>query len=116
MADGGSWDPARPGAAAPGEGAYSRAAGAAICARVAAGEHVRAICAEPGQPHRTTLANWARAHPEFGEAMADAQRHARCAERMADRAAADDYRQNNEKQTRKQEIGAEIIARKITGH
>ena len=91
MADGGTWDRAeagRPGAAAPGESVYSEALGEAICARVAAGESVRGICAEPGQPHRTTVQKWARMHPEFGEALQAAYRALRIGQRMRDRQAA----------------------------
>lgn len=76
---------ARPGAFAPGESVYSEAMGAEICRALAAGRSLRAVCAEPGRPHRATVQNWARAHPEFGEALRAAYRQARVSERMRDR-------------------------------
>jgi transposase-like protein len=67
---------------------YSEAAGAAIVGRVLAGESVRRICAEAGQPHRTTVANWRRAHPDFDEALIAAHMAKRVSQRMRDRAVA----------------------------
>ena len=49
---------------------YDRELGAAICRRVAAGESLRSICADPAMPTGKTVWNWARAHPEF-KAMKD---------------------------------------------
>lgn len=86
MADAGF--PARPGAAAPGRSVYSEDVGAAICARVAAGEGLRAICADVRLPHRTTVRNWAKAHPDFAVALAQAQATARAAWVRDDDAAA----------------------------
>ncbi|MBI1196453.1 MAG: hypothetical protein GC203_01165 [Phenylobacterium sp.] len=86
MADAGF--PARPGAAAPGRSVYSEDVGAAICARVAAGEGLRAICADVRLPHRTTVRNWAKAHPDFAVALAQAQATARAARVRDDDAAA----------------------------
>lgn len=83
-----AWDPARPGAAVRiGESVYSPALGEAVCARAAAGESLTAICETSGMPERHTLGNWARAYPEFGQALRAAMRRARAAERLADRAA-----------------------------
>ena len=87
MADGAEALPARPGACAPGASVYDGETAQAICARVAAGESLRAICREAGRPHRTTLAGWRLAHPEFAEALACAQATARLAARARNRAA-----------------------------
>jgi len=76
---------ARPGAVAPGESVYSEVVGAEICRALAAGRSLRAVCAEAGRPHRTTVRNWARAHPDFGAALGEAYRQARVSERMRDR-------------------------------
>lgn len=76
---------ARPGACAPGESVYSEEVGAEICRALAAGRSLRAVCAEPGRPHRTTVRNWARAHPDFGASLGEAYRQARVSERMRDR-------------------------------
>ena len=70
-----------------GRSAYSPALGEAVCARAARGESLTAICETSGMPDRHTLGNWARAHPEFGQALRAAMRSARAAERVADRAA-----------------------------
>ena len=88
MAGAQAWDPARPGAAAIGESVWSEELAAAICARVAAGEPLRKVCAEPGQPHRTTVRNWANARPEFAESLRAAYRHQRIGSRMRARQAA----------------------------
>jgi hypothetical protein len=64
---------------------YSEAVGAEICAAVAARRSLRAACAQPGWPHRTTVQNWAQAIPEFGEALRAAQREARVSARMRDK-------------------------------
>lgn len=77
--------PARPGHAVPGVSVYSEAVGAEVCAAVAAGRSLRAVCAEPGRPHRTTVRGWERAHPEFGEALRAAYCQARVSQRMRDR-------------------------------
>lgn len=76
---------ARPGAAAPGLSVYSEEMGAEICRAVVSGRSLMAACAEPGRPHRTTVRNWARSHPEFGEALREAYREARVSVRMRDR-------------------------------
>lgn len=44
---------------------YDTLLGAAICRRIAAGEAIRSICADPAMPTGKTIWNWARAHPEF---------------------------------------------------
>lgn len=55
-----------------------------IARRVAAGESVEAICAEPGMPHRATLARWTKTRPKLAEllrrAKASAGRGARSAQ------------------------------------
>lgn len=42
--------------------------------RVAAGEHLMAVCAEPGMPSYGSFYAWSRAEPEFAETLAAAQR------------------------------------------
>lgn len=63
------------GAAGAGRGAkargyvrYNAQLGREICARMAAGEPVTAICAQPGMPSADTVYGWARemADAEFG--------------------------------------------------
>src|SRR6185312_10147895 len=66
---------------------FSEALGVAICARLAAGEGLAEVLRDPGMPVQTTVANWARAYPEFGEALRAARRQARLAQRTADLAA-----------------------------
>jgi hypothetical protein len=83
--DGAGGGLARPGAAAPGLSVYSEEVGAEICAAVAAGLSLMQVCRAPGRPHRTTVANWRKAHPDFDEAMRAAFRQARVSERMRDR-------------------------------
>ena len=68
-----------------GESLYTPQVGAEICARVAAGESLTAICAEPGMPHRASIRNWRKAHPQFAEALWRAMRAARTAVRALDR-------------------------------
>ena len=46
---------------------YTDELGAAICERLARGESLRKMCAEPGYPDRHTIARWTREHPEFRE-------------------------------------------------
>ncbi|HEY0649911.1 hypothetical protein [Phenylobacterium sp.] len=79
------WDPRRPGAAALGESVWCEDVAAEIVAGVAAGRSVRAICAEPGRPHRTTVRRWAVAHPDFGAALFEARRQVMAAQRRKDR-------------------------------
>jgi hypothetical protein len=62
--------------------------GRAVCARVAAGESLRKIGAEAGWPTPQTVWHWANAHPEFAEALSQAQKAARIASRLADRSKA----------------------------
>lgn len=76
---------ARPGRRAPGVSVWSEALGAELCAAVAAGRSLEAVCAEPGRPHRTTVRRWERTHPEFGQALRAAYREARVSSRMRDR-------------------------------
>jgi hypothetical protein len=56
---------------------YAPALGAAICARVAAGESVRAVCRDAAMPSAQVLYKWARNVPAFGAAFAEARRAAR---------------------------------------
>ena len=80
MADGGGGEPVQPFTSL-----YTPELGEAICARVAAGESVRAVCQDDGMPCRKTVRDWAAAFPEFGEALRGAYRAARIARRLADR-------------------------------
>jgi hypothetical protein len=74
-----------PAQGAPGVSLYSPQIGKAICARVAAGLSLRRVARQEGMPHRTTIRNWAAAHPEFAEALMAAMRTARLAKRRGDR-------------------------------
>jgi hypothetical protein len=76
------------GASAGGGVVFSEALGRAVCARVAAGESLMAVCRGAGMPHRTTLQHWKARHPEFRAALAAAMLAARTAWRLRDRAAA----------------------------
>ncbi len=67
---------------------YSEDLGQAICARVALGESLAAVCREADMPHATSVYVWTRDYPDFGAALRAAQREARVAQRLADRAAA----------------------------
>jgi hypothetical protein len=69
----------------PRESAFTPELGREVCARVAAGESLRAISAMAGLPCRRTIRNWAAAHPDFAVALASAQRAARTAARLRDR-------------------------------
>ena len=55
-----------------------------ICARLAAGESLRAICGQPGMPAFSTVMKWARANLAFANAYAEAR--AECAQRLSDEA------------------------------
>ena len=50
---------------------YTDELGTAICKRLARGESLRKMCAEPGYPDRHTIARWTREHPDVnaGEKM-----------------------------------------------
>jgi hypothetical protein len=67
---------------------FSEALGEVICARVAAGESLKGVCAGEGMPHPTTVYAWSREQPGFGAALAEAQKANRVAARLADRARA----------------------------
>lgn len=54
-------------------GAFSAKTARALCKRVAAGETVAAICADPGMPSLTTVQKWVHQHPTFGRAYAQAR-------------------------------------------
>ena len=58
---------------APGESRYTEAMGARICARLATGASLNAVCAAPDLPSKATVAKWAAARPEFAAALADAR-------------------------------------------
>lgn len=47
-----------------------------LCARLASGETLKAICAEPGMPGEATIYKWLRRDPEFAEAYYVARRAA----------------------------------------
>lgn len=52
------------------ESSYTYERGELICRRLRNGESLRSICrADPKMPTEKTVWNWARAHPEFGEAL-----------------------------------------------
>ncbi|MET0273588.1 MAG: hypothetical protein ABW360_11415, partial [Phenylobacterium sp.] len=68
MADGGG---------GPGRVTYAAELGEDIRLRVAAGESLMAVCRGPGMPHRTTVREWAKAQPDFGEGLLAAMRLAR---------------------------------------
>lgn len=92
----------------------------AICARVARGESLRAICSgTDGMPHRTTLPGWARTHPEFGRALKLAARKAMIRVRVADRLQAEARRaapkpkKGGRPSTYRREI-AETICQRLT--
>jgi hypothetical protein len=53
---------------------YSHALGAEICRRLVEGETLIAVCRDEAMPCYSTVLNWARAVPEFGEAYARARR------------------------------------------
>jgi hypothetical protein len=114
-------DPARPGAAAPGASVYDEDLAAVICARVAGGEGLRRICAEPGLPHRTTLQNWTRAHPQFEAQLRAAQRQARLDARRLDRRKAHDFafkappKRGGQKSRFTEELGERICERLEAG-
>src|SRR5437899_3013448 len=67
---------------------YSEALGEVICARVAAGESLKGVCAGEGMPHSTSVYAWSREWPAFGAALAAAQKASRVTARLADRARA----------------------------
>ena len=56
---------------------------AAICARVAAGESLRAICKPRDMPGAATVHRWAAIRPPFGAALRKAQAEAQAARRDA---------------------------------
>lgn len=54
-------------------GRYGPELAQGICARIAKGESLAAICRERGMPPRSTVDAWKTLYPEFGEAFAQAQ-------------------------------------------
>jgi len=52
---------------------FSAKVGRAICARVAAGETVQAICRDEGMPNRSTVTAWAKAWPRFRQVLGRAR-------------------------------------------
>jgi hypothetical protein len=68
-----------------GESIFTPALGAVVCARVAAGESLRALCRDPAMPHRTTVRNWANSDPGFAADLSDAMRTKRFEQRRLDR-------------------------------
>ncbi len=54
-------------------GPFSAKTARELCRRVAAGETVAAICAEPGMPSVTTIGKWVKQHPTFGRIYAQAR-------------------------------------------
>lgn len=113
MADDGYW-PAG-GASLPVRVSYSDEVGQAICARLAAGESLMAVCREAAMPHRTTVREWAQRHPAFGEALLAAARGARLRKRRADLARAMRPRDPRGRWlTYSHEVGA-AICRRLSG-
>ncbi|AZV37880.1 terminase small subunit [Komagataeibacter xylinus] len=55
--------------------AYSRRLADEICLRLADGQSLRAICADPALPHRATILRWLRDNPAF-RALYDTAREA----------------------------------------
>jgi hypothetical protein len=53
---------------------WSEALGRALCARLAGGELLYRVCAEPGMPTPEAVAKWAKAKPAFREALLAARR------------------------------------------
>jgi hypothetical protein len=53
---------------------FTPAIGAAILARVAAGESLMAVGRDPAMPHRTTIRKWANADPVFSARLMEAMR------------------------------------------
>lgn len=88
MADGGGAPVGKPAGGRKKYVRFSEELGAAICARVEAGESLSRICRGPETPHATTVYDWARTWPAFGLALSQAMRTARIAERSVDRAKA----------------------------
>ena len=54
-------------------GRYSPDLARGICARIAKGESLAAVCRERGMPPRSTVDAWKTFYPDFGEAFAAAQ-------------------------------------------
>lgn len=57
-------------------GSYDRGWATAFCARVAKGEAVYRICAEPGMPSSKAVYGWLKRQPEFVDMYAQAKRDA----------------------------------------
>lgn len=55
---------------------YDRGWAEAFCARVANGEAVRAVCADPSMPSRCQVYSWLRRQPEFTAMYTEAKREA----------------------------------------
>jgi hypothetical protein len=67
-----------------GESIFTPELGAAICARVRAGESVKAICRDPEMPARTTVWSWARSDELFAGELRAAMDEVRLARRRRD--------------------------------
>jgi len=80
--------PAGPGARGLPASGYPHEVRAEIVRRAAAGESLRAICADEGMPHRTLIRRWVRQWPEFGRELAAAAKAVRLRRRRADLARA----------------------------
>lgn len=52
---------------------YTKALADEICARLAKGEPLAAICRDAHMPAKRTVSDWKVAHPEFAEAVQDAR-------------------------------------------
>jgi hypothetical protein len=71
-----------------GESLFTAELGAEVCARIAAGASIMAVCRDPAMPHRTTVRKWANRDPVFAGELWAAMRTARLARRVRDGEAA----------------------------
>ena len=91
-----------------------------ICARVAAGESLRAICKPRDMPGAATVHRWAAVRPHFGTALRQAQATAQAARRDAYRASAADRAWKRARpwarpDAYRAEVGEEICRRLASG-
>src|SRR5262245_33616684 len=54
---------------------YSEAIALEICARIADGDSLRTISADPAMPCKRTILTWQRANEEFAAALEEARQH-----------------------------------------
>jgi Bacteriophage Sf6, terminase small subunit-like len=106
----------------PGESLFTPELGAAICARVAAGESLSRLERDAGMPCRKTIRNWARGDADgFGAELMAAMRTAQLARRVTERAAMEAWRARRKLNRRGQpstytpELGRAICERLANG-